>query len=220
MTCKQDLWEYLASSPKSIVMYGMGNGADKILHACAEKGITVSDFFASDGFVRGHSFHGRTVRSWSEIKEVYGAENVIVLLSFGTSREDVLENILRIADEAELYAPDVPAFGDGLFDRSFYEAHARELDMAAELLADEQWWRSVTEVTTSEETLTQAADTLSAEVAPNLAITCGEKTVYIFRFQLTATAEEQAAILAEEGHTTLSQDNLLALTAGEIAPEA
>ena len=97
MSCRQDLWEYLAASSKTIVMYGMGNGADKILAACAEKGVTVSDFFASDGFVRGHVFHGKTVLSWSGIKEKYGAENVIVLLSFGTSLPEVLENIERIA---------------------------------------------------------------------------------------------------------------------------
>ena len=28
---KKDLWQYLAESDKPIVMYGMGNGADKIL---------------------------------------------------------------------------------------------------------------------------------------------------------------------------------------------
>ena len=83
-----DLWEYLASTDKTVVMYGMGNGADKILAACSEKGIVVSDFFASDGFVRGHFFHGKRVLSWSETKEKYGVDRLIVLLSFGTSRED------------------------------------------------------------------------------------------------------------------------------------
>ena len=126
------------TSPKTVVMYGMGNGADKILSVCAERGIEVSDFFASDGFVRGHSFHDKTVLSWSEIKEKYGAENVIVLLSFGTSREDVLDNIYRIADEAELYAPDVPAFGDGVFDRAFFETHRGEIETVYDLLSDDE----------------------------------------------------------------------------------
>ena len=135
---KKDLWEYLTSTDKTIVLYGMGNGADKILAACAEKGIEVRGVFASDGFVRQKLFHGMPVQSWSAVKERYGAQNVIVLLSFGTSREDVLENILRIADETELYAPDVPAFGDGLFDRAFYEAHRRELEKARALLSDEE----------------------------------------------------------------------------------
>ena len=137
-TIEKDLWEYLAATDKTIVMYGMGNGADKILAACEEKGVTVSDFFASDGFVRGHCFHGKTVKSWSEIKEIYGAERVIVLLSFGSSRTEVLENIERIAAEAELYAPDVPAFGDGLFDRAFFEAHRAEIEGAYALLSDEE----------------------------------------------------------------------------------
>lgn len=135
---REDLWEYLSHTQKTVVMYGMGNGADKILRVCEEKGIAVAEFFASDGFVRGHSFHGKTVRSWGWIKETYGAENVIVLLSFGSSRPDVLENIYAIASETELYAPDVPAFGDGLFDRAFFEEHKRELEEARELLSDEE----------------------------------------------------------------------------------
>ena len=137
-TIEKDLWEYLASTSKTIVMYGMGNGADKILKACEQKGVTVSDFFASDGFVRGHCFHGKTVKSWSEIKALYGAENVIVLLSFGSSRPKVLENIGRIAAETELYAPDVPAFGDGLFDRAFFEANRDKIERAYDLLSDEE----------------------------------------------------------------------------------
>ena len=80
-----DLWKYLSGSSKKIVMYGMGNGADKILAVCARYGIEISDFFASDGFVRGHSFHGKTVLSYTQVKEKYGAENIIVLLSFASS---------------------------------------------------------------------------------------------------------------------------------------
>lgn len=135
---KRDLWEYLSATPKTVVMYGMGNGADKILSVCAEKGLEVSDFFASDGFVRGHSFHGKTVLSWSETKEKYGAENLIVLLSFGTSRPEVLETVYRVADEAELYAPDVPAFGDGVFDCAFFEAHKSEIEAVYDLLSDDE----------------------------------------------------------------------------------
>ena len=135
---KLDLWEYLAATDKTVVLYGMGNGADKILAACEEKGITVRDCFASDGFVRKKSFHGMEVKAWDDVKRIYGAQNVIVLLSFGTSRPEVLENILRIAKESELYAPDVPAFGDGLFDRAFFEAHRTEMEEAYSLLSDEE----------------------------------------------------------------------------------
>ncbi len=136
--CQMDLWETLQRTKKNIVLYGMGNGADKILDGCQKKGIAVSGVFASDGFVRQKLFHGMPVTSWGQIKEQFGAENVIVLVSFGTSREDVLENIFKISTETELYAPDVPAFGDGLFDRNFYQEHQEELESARSLLSDEE----------------------------------------------------------------------------------
>ena len=137
-TVTHDLWEYLKESPKTVVLYGMGNGADKILSVLAERGIPVGGIFASDGFARGNLFHGMPVRTWSDVKAEFGAENVIVLLSFGTSRPEVLENVLRIRQEAELYAPDVPAFGDTLFTRTFYEEHMEEFLAVRNLLSDEE----------------------------------------------------------------------------------
>ena len=134
----KDLWTYLASSSKVKVVYGMGNGADKILGICEKYGIEISDFFASDGFVRGHSFHGKVVLSYSEAKAKYGAENMIVLLSFASSLPDVLTNIYKIADECELYAPDVPVSGDNIFNTKFFEENKDKIDAARELLADEK----------------------------------------------------------------------------------
>ena len=133
---KIDLWNYLRSTSKPILMYGMGNGADKILNVCARYGIEISDFFASDGFVRGHSFHGKTVLSYSQAKEKHGS--FIVLLSFASSLPDVIENIKRIAAENELYAPDVPVFGDNLFNMEFLNAHYAEFEKAYSLFEDER----------------------------------------------------------------------------------
>lgn len=132
------LWRHLQSTEKQIVLYGMGNGADKILRVCEEKSIPVCGVFASDSFAKEKLFHGMHVCKWQDVKERFGAENVIVLLSFGSSLPEVLENILRIASEAELYAPDVPAFGDGLFDEDFAERHREELERARALLSDEE----------------------------------------------------------------------------------
>ena len=118
-------------------MYGMGNGADKILSVCERYGIEISDFFASDGFVRGHMFHGKRVLSYSEAKEKYGRENMIVLLSFASSLPDVLANIYRIAEECELYAPDVPVCGDNLLNYEFYTENKDKFDQTEALLCDE-----------------------------------------------------------------------------------
>ena len=141
-----DPWSYLSQSPKHIIMYGMGNGADKILSVCEKYGIRVEDFFASDGFVRGHSFHGKTVLSYSDVKAKYGAENIIVLLSFASSLPDVLENIYKIANECELYAPDVPVFGNTLFTKEFFAKNYEKFAEVESLLADDESARIYREI--------------------------------------------------------------------------
>ncbi|MBR2908049.1 MAG: FkbM family methyltransferase [Clostridia bacterium] len=141
---RQDLWSYLKGTEKPIVMYGMGNGADKILAALDERGIAVDDFFASDGFVRGHAFHGKTVLSYSDVKEKYGAGNFIVLLSFASALPDVIERIEGIAAETELYAPDIPVVlseditDAEVFDLNYFKAHEKELDAVSALFSDER----------------------------------------------------------------------------------
>ena len=136
ISAERDIWQYLAECGKKIVMYGMGNGADKILNICEKKGIEISDFFASDGFVRGHSFHGKTVLTYSEIKKKYS--DFVVLLSFATSLPDVLQRIDEIASETELLVPDVPVFGETLFDMDFCKAHIGEIKETYELFEDEK----------------------------------------------------------------------------------
>ncbi len=135
---EQDLWNYLASTSKHIVMYGMGNGADKILAVSERYGIKISDFFASDGFVRGHSFHGSLVLSYSQIKEKYGCDNIVVLLSFASSLPNVIDNIKQIASECELYAPDVPVYEDEIFTLEYYLKNEHNLDYVYDLLADNE----------------------------------------------------------------------------------
>ncbi len=136
-----DLWHYLKTASdggRPILLYGMGNGADKIITVCDAYGIPVADFFASDGFVRGHSFHGKVVLSFTQAVEKYGAENMIVLLSFASSRPDVLELIDRVAATCELYIPDVPVCGTDLFNAEFHGTHREEIAAARALFADEE----------------------------------------------------------------------------------
>lgn len=136
MNLQADLWTKLKETNKPILLYGMGNGADKILAVLESRGVAVADFFASDGFVRGHSFHGKRVLSYTEAKEKYG--DFVILLSFGSALPDVLANFYRLDGQMEFYAPDVPIAGEELFDGAFYHAHADELAAARALLSDEQ----------------------------------------------------------------------------------
>ena len=133
-----DLWQTLAATDKTVVMYGMGNGADKILAVCAQYGIEVKEFFASDDFVRGQQFHGKTVRRFSDVCEQYGADNLVVLVSFASSLPDVMNNIARVASVCETYVPDVPVKGNTLFCEEYEREHRAELEAACEALADER----------------------------------------------------------------------------------
>lgn len=130
-----DLWTTLAGTEKPIVLYGMGNGADKIADELAKRGVPVADYFASDGFVRGQFFRGKRVLRFEEVKAKY--RDFIILVAFASSLPEVMENIRLLDREYELYIPDVPVAGETLFDSSFYETNRAFLREVRELLADE-----------------------------------------------------------------------------------
>ena len=131
-----ELWERLKDAKKPIVLYGMGNGADRILDFLNNMGIAVDGIFASDGFVRHQKFRGFTVQSYAELKGQF--DEMIVLLAFGTQRPEVLENIKRISMEQELYVPDVPVVGDTFFTKSFLQQHRNELEAVYSMLSDDR----------------------------------------------------------------------------------
>lgn len=131
------MWDYLAQTQKKILIYGRGNAAEQIVRKLRSLGKEPSAFFASDGFVRDKKFLGYPVTGFEEALQRCGKDS-IVLLAFGTHREDVLQNVLRIASQTEFYAPDLPVTGEGLFDKAYYASHRQQLQAAFETLADEQ----------------------------------------------------------------------------------
>ena len=133
---ERDLWQYLKTASKPIVLYGMGNGADKIIKVLEEKGIAFSGIFASDNFVREKTFHGMKIQTYAALKAHF--KEMIVLLCFGSQRPEVLENVKKISLEQELYAPEVPVIGDGLFDLDYYNSNSAHFNKIYPLLADKK----------------------------------------------------------------------------------
>ena len=66
---EQNVWDILKESDKPIVLYGMGDGADKVLRAFERFSLKASAVMASDDFVRGQSFHGFTVKKLSQLEK-------------------------------------------------------------------------------------------------------------------------------------------------------
>lgn len=163
----KSLWQYLKQAaagsedfpeaPKPIIIYGMGNGADKILDVMEQRGLAPTAFMASDEFVRGHSFRGFEVKKLSDIEKKYS--DFIILVAFGTNRPDVMEKIYNLAERYEVYAPDVPVYGgtDFLFDEKYVVENFAKIKQVREFLADEQ----------SKETFDRLIDyRISGKIAP------------------------------------------------------
>ncbi len=134
ITEKNSLWQHLSETQKPILLYGMGDGADKIIHYLAKYGKKIDGVFASDDFVRNHEFRGFPVMNYQQAVARFG--EFIVLVAFGTQKPEVIDNICRIAEEQELYAPNVPLFGQGLFDYEFVRKNQEPFQQAFEAMAD------------------------------------------------------------------------------------
>ncbi|MGI6181388.1 MAG: FkbM family methyltransferase [Agathobaculum sp.] len=134
---ESSVWQRLAEERRPIVLYGMGDGADKILTQFERFGIKISAVFASDEFVRGHSFHGFPVQRLCEVQEKFG-EDIVIVISFASQRPDVLERMYALDAKFDVVAPDVPVAGEDLFDEAFVRQHAEQMKRAYALLADEQ----------------------------------------------------------------------------------
>ncbi|MBQ4291005.1 MAG: FkbM family methyltransferase [Clostridia bacterium] len=130
------VWERIRNTKKPVVLYGTGDGADKLLRVLETNGITPSAFFASDEFVRGKRFHGEPVLSFSETIERY--PDPMILIVFGSNRPEVLKRFSDLSKNYETLAPDLPVAGDTLFDREFLTANRNHFLEADSLFSDEE----------------------------------------------------------------------------------
>ena len=133
---KTNVWNVLKTCGKPVVLYGMGDGADKVLSAFEHYGIEASAVIASDEFVRGQSFHGFTVKKLSDVEQEF--DDFVIALCFASQLPDVMNNIKSVAKAHPLFVPSVPVFGDVIFDDDFVSDNAENIAKAYELMADGQ----------------------------------------------------------------------------------
>ncbi len=173
-----DVWERIASIGLPVAIYGTGNGADKVMDELGRRKIPVAAVFASDGFVRERTFRGHRVMSYAEVcREL---SDFTVLLAFGTSRPDVLGNIEKIASEHTLLCPDVPAFGEVMFDAAYYRENYGAFLSLYDSLADGGSRRALSLIL--EYKLSGALPPLAASAAGDLPFglfDCGSYETYI-----------------------------------------
>lgn len=123
---------------KPLVLYGMGNGADKILDWCEENQVKVQGVFASDEFVRGQQFRGFTVERFDALKERLG-EELLVVIAFASERPEVLQRFAELDAEQEVVAPHLPLFEEEeTVSSAWLQRYEAELQAAYDLLADDR----------------------------------------------------------------------------------
>jgi len=126
--------EYLFTSGKKVLLYGMGNGGEKAYSLLTSRGIEITGVFASDGFVRGHSFLGYKVLSLSEAEELYGDFNAVLSFALEGRKADILE---RVTANHYLYTPYMAVCGDGVTDKQTVLANRSDIEKVYSLLADD-----------------------------------------------------------------------------------
>lgn len=132
---KQDCWEFLRSTELPVFIYGMGDGALKIMKVLDKYGIPVAGFFASDEFVRGHTFEGHLVHTLSQIESLI--DDFVIVLAFAAGYRSLYDRINEIASRHILVAPDVPVAGDGLFTYGYCMENAEKIQSVYDMLDDD-----------------------------------------------------------------------------------
>lgn len=128
-------WERLKVEKRPVFIYGMGDGAIKIMKVMDDFGIPLAGIFASDEFVRGHSFCGYRVHTLSEIER--SVDDFVIVLAFAAGYASLIEKITLLAQRHTLYAPDVPVIGGGLFTYSYYCENVAKINKVYSLLGDD-----------------------------------------------------------------------------------
>lgn len=131
----ESVWSRLKNGGKPVALYGMGDGADKVLRAFDRFGITARAVMASDGFVRGQSFHGFRVKTLTELENEFG--DFDIALCFASQLDEVMNTVKSVAEKHTVLVPSVPVFGNVLFDDEFIAENADDIEKAYSLLSDE-----------------------------------------------------------------------------------
>lgn len=106
----------LREEKRPIVLYGMGDGAEKIFSVLESRGIGISGVMASDEFLRGQTFLGERVLSEREATERFG--DFVAVLCFAL-RGDLTKLAIEFSKRHELISPNIAVAGDEICDKEY-----------------------------------------------------------------------------------------------------
>lgn len=125
-------WEKIKKSGKPVLIYGMGNGADKVIDEFLRLDIPILGVTASDAFVRGQQFRGYRVKKLSEFEGDF-----IIAVCFASCIPEVTEHILSLTDKYDVLVPCVPVIGNEIINSSFVDIYKDKIEAAYSLFDNE-----------------------------------------------------------------------------------
>ena len=128
------MYEELAAEKRPILLYGMGDGAEKIFNTLVKRSVKVSGVFASEGFVRGQSFLGFPVMSLAEAEKEYGDFVAVLCFALEGEKTGIIKSIKKFHT---LYSPNLPVYGEGIFDKEYILSHIDRVRRLYNYLADD-----------------------------------------------------------------------------------
>ena len=132
---KTTVYDRIRSSHKPLLLYGMGNGAQKVARALNEHGIEYSGIVASDGFARGNIFLNYPVLSFAEAECIYGDFDCI--LCFGIEKYE-LDMLYEIEKRHTVYYPDLSLYGETHMTKQMLLSEMTEAERVFDLLTDDR----------------------------------------------------------------------------------
>ena len=116
-------WDKIKKSGKPVLIYGMGNGADKVIDEFLRLEIPILGVTASDAFVRGQIFRGFTVKKLSEFQGDF-----ISAVAFTSCIPEVMEHILSLSKQYDVVVPCVPVIGDEIINSDFVAKYKSKIE--------------------------------------------------------------------------------------------
>ena len=132
----KSFWNEIKNEKRPVVIYGTGDAAERLFYMLKERGIRTMAFSSSTSFIRDRSFLGYKVLPLERVKEIFGSD-IVLLLGFGSHDKDVIDQIIELSKEYDLYIPDLLLNGEkeAVTEESLIRERTR-IEWAYSLLSD------------------------------------------------------------------------------------
>lgn len=131
------LWHRLQKEKRPILIYGMGNGAEKLLLLAHQYQVPIAGIFASQDHSReGLMFQGYPVMAYDQALGEY--PDSVILVAFGVYQEQVLRRIENLSRTHPVYIPDIPLMGGTALTPQWIQDHQADITQVKALFSDEK----------------------------------------------------------------------------------